>query len=426
MTNIFYSSDLTSSGNASLTEVYAQVIDIILNEEHDDYDESGFNVGLIRYKPISIGGVSGQKINAYYALPKEISLQEYPLIGEIVVIERIFNRNFYSRRVNVNKLVNDINTFPQLNENIKLKSPSNTQVEQAKDGVMVPVDESEAPELEIPGDYFTPRSEVHPLKHFDGDFILQGRFGTSIRMSSGRIEDALNGINNSSVNATSKLQTKTILGPSKRSNSPIFIFTAGQYQDPTITTDSPAGLVMEDINRDDTVFVMSTDQNINFFHSTTGNVAHYTGYVKEKRYFIPPTVENSLGKLTVLGGNQLILNSSRVVLNSKVTDILLSANRNVHIMSNQDITLDSGREILITSNKISLLSNDNDSKPDYYSAVLAEELIDVLREFINAFLGPSIGMGTGTITASGDLRSKLAVVRASLNDIKSSFVRLEK
>lgn len=426
MTNIFYSSDLTSSGNASLTEVYAQVIDIILNEEHDDYDESGFNVGLIRYKPISIGGVSGQKINAYYALPKEISLQEYPLIGEIVVIERIFNRNFYSRRVNVNKLVNDINTFPQLNENIKLKSPSNTQVEQAKDGVMVPVDESEAPELEIPGDYFTPRSEVHPLKHFDGDFILQGRFGTSIRMSSGRIEDALNGINNSSVNATSKLQTKTILGPSKRSNSPIFIFTAGQYQYPTITTDSPAGLVMEDINRDDTVFVMSTDQNINFFHSTTGNVAHYTGYVKEKRDFIPPTITSDLGRLTVLGGSQLILNSSRVVINSKLSDIILSANLNTHMMANVDVSIDAGREVLITSKKISLLSSDIDGEPNYDHAVLADELILVLNQLIMAFISGTIGTGTGVIIASGDLITRLGEIQKILPKIKSSFVRLEK
>lgn len=426
MTNIFYSSDLTSSGNASLTEVYAQVIDIILNEEHDDYDESGFNVGLIRYKPISIGGVSGQNINAYYALPKEISLQEYPLIGEIVVIERIFNRNFYSRRVNVNKLVNDINTFPQLNENIKLKSPSNTQVEQAKGGVMVPVDESEAPELEIPDDYFIARSEVHPLKHFDGDFILQGRFGTSIRMSSGRIEDALNGINNSSVNATSKLQTKTILGPSKRSNSPIFIFTAGQYQDPTITTDSPAGLVMEDINRDDTVFVMSTDQNINFFHSTTGNVAHYTGYVKEKRDFIPPTITSDLGRLTVLGGSQLILNSSRVVINSKLSDIILSANLNTHMMANVDVSIDAGREVLITSKKISLLSSDIDGEPNYDHAVLADELILVLNQLIMAFISGTIGTGTGVIIASGDLITRLGEIQKILPKIKSSFVRLEK
>ena len=71
------------------------VLDVIVNEEHRDYGSSGFNVGTIRFKYLDYGAHRDSIKTGFRAYPLEVDVQSYPLIGEIVFIQKIIP-NFLS------------------------------------------------------------------------------------------------------------------------------------------------------------------------------------------------------------------------------------------------------------------------------------------------------------------------------------------
>ena len=80
----------------------AAVLDVITNEEHEEYISSGANVGTIRFKYVGWGGHLDSADNSFYASSLDMDVQSYPLIGEIVSIQKVSGIPFYSRRININ------------------------------------------------------------------------------------------------------------------------------------------------------------------------------------------------------------------------------------------------------------------------------------------------------------------------------------
>ena len=67
-----------------------------------------------------------------------------------------------------------------------------------------------------------------------------------------------------------------------------------------------------------------------------------------------------------------------------------------------------------------------DSKKLFNLALIVGAVQIIFGMFIKAFTTGTIGMGTGTVMASGDLRSKLMRVSGRLHKMKSSLVKLER
>ena len=103
MSGIFWNPEVSARSRAPELSSQAVVLDVILNEEHPDYGQTGFNVGTIRFKYMDFGAHRDSMEMGFYAYPLEVTVQEYPLIGEIVLIQKIRGNHFYSRRMNVNK-----------------------------------------------------------------------------------------------------------------------------------------------------------------------------------------------------------------------------------------------------------------------------------------------------------------------------------
>ena len=429
MSNIFYTPNVDFDfklGDLDLN--YGVVQDIILNEEHDDYDISGFNVGPILYKTIIPGASAESKGRSFFAYPKEISFQEYPLIGEVVLIEKLFDRDFYTRRININKSIRDINTYPNLLEQLQIHTNQTPNaINQANYGIINRASNTKLPLTNEDNNSFKAKSGVNLLKHFAGDVIFQGRAGSSLRFSSSQLESALNGEEGTRT-TTSINGEKIILGPRTGKNDPIVILRVGQYSESKKTINSPFGLTMEDINNDGTVLVMATDQALNFHHATTDHISHYTGYTKAGKMFIKPSVSSDTGMLSILGGARMILNSDAVVINSKKTNIIASSHQNIHYMARNDVTIDAGKVLHLTAKQIQLLSNKHISKHRLDSAVLAEPLEDILVDIITAFIGGPIGTGVGTVVASPNLMTALRTALTKLDKqiIRSRHVKLEK
>ena len=76
----------------------AAVLDVITNEEHEEYLSSGANVGTIRFKYVGWGGHLDSTDNSFTASPLDVDVQSYPLVGEIVFIQKVLGIPFYSRQ----------------------------------------------------------------------------------------------------------------------------------------------------------------------------------------------------------------------------------------------------------------------------------------------------------------------------------------
>jgi len=427
----------------------ATVIDIITNEEHVGYDRNGINVGQIKFKYTEWGGQRSSEGTALTAMPLESEVQAYPLIGESVLVQTVRGKRYYSRRVNISKRLQRSNSSRYLNKLKPSTSKSDTRdrTQQAIGGQLATSQVSNQVADNLSHENYQSREPLHNLKHFDGDILIQNRYGSTLRFGSSQLEDALN-----QYSQPNKSHSKTVLGPTKpltvdtTNNDPIIIMRVGEREDAKTTTKSIAGdygLVVEDINRDDSSFVLSSNQQINFHFATTDSDVHFRS---SKRFTTKSSIAaditgepDGLTK-TPLMGNQSLLNSNRLVFNAKEDNIILSTGQDLISLTNKDTIFDTGEDFVVGAKQIYFLKNSTSSvnkrewsragyKEKYDSAALAGEVIRVFKELLKELLKPGAFMSPmGPCNASG---LKIAVPNVEtnpfdINKIKSYLVRIEK
>jgi len=341
MSNLFWNPSI--SGNIKSFGLYATsaiVIDVIINEEHPDYGSDGFEVGRIRFKYLDYGGHSSTPQTSFYAYPIEVGVLEYPLIGETVMVQKIQGIHFYTRRVNINKTL-QLNGFPNIvNRSNAPKTQQNRtiQSQQAREGILAQTDGG-VPEENLTNEKYKARPNLYNLKSFDGDVIFQNRYGATIRLGSSQMQDAFN------QKVTPNLSTGTnVLGPTNSErNDAIIVMRVGQKENSNKTKNTPYALTVEDINLDSSCFVMSEKQDINFYFSS-----NFTTLEQLNVFDYKPTINDGTGNnKTTLSENQTILNSGRLVFNSKQNDILFSSNRHLLMTSKEHMVVDGGDNIYI-------------------------------------------------------------------------------
>jgi hypothetical protein len=329
------------SGRALSEPLYeALVEDVIFDQYHPEYAEvDGYNVGDIKVRIFSVDN-SRQSELLDWASPLEITFQEYPLIGEVVIVQRVLGSFFYSKKVNITHKLQEsgmLNLAGSLSDRYKkLNAGTNPRktTELNSTGHLF-------------GEYFKPDSRVRQLKHFEGDVIIQGRMGHSIRFGS------------------------AMLDPSNQSLAPNLILRTGQGKDLENTDASvngAYGVIVEDINKDASSIWMTSDQTVPFEPATV-NAGSFARSINE----FPQTFANA----------QIIINSDRLILNSKRNQILMFSNDGIHLNSFNDTTIDTDNDILLTANlDISLRSGNNiENKTDLDFIINAgSDFISVVKQ----------------------------------------------
>jgi len=430
------------------------VHDVIINEEHPDY--SGANIGRISAKNPEHGATPrGAVILAY---PKYADdFQTYPLIGESVFIELGTNRDYYTRRIA--KKAGRLQYNKQRGSTTRLRRSNTTRQSIEENSLGVQAYAGEEPQALVTHEKYEPIEHVHTLKHFEGDVILQNRYGATLRFGSSQSELALNQETVFKELISGSGLGEYVLGPTKEkglttpNNAPIIVMRVGERPHATTTRFGAHGLVVEDINLDSSSLVLAANQNIKFKFAANSTYFRSSQRLTNKEY--PLRTDD----LTSLLGNQSILNSGRVVLNSKTEDVIFSSNRNLISLTNEDTILDTGRDFVIGAQKIYFLKNStspliieavegdprswsnphgvvmdengelsaaNDPLAYADSAALAREVIDVFKKLIAALTNPGayqIEGGRGIIDAT-QLGERLSDI--DLTKIKSELVRIEK
>lgn len=331
---------VTQTGRPSLSSEFlvpARVVDVILDSSHPEFEKYGkwASIGLIKYRVL----VKQQNVQRTETLPIAYPLQSHikhiPLKNEIVLIFSSPSEELIgSATNNKNYYLDIVNLWNHPHHN-------------AHPG------RSEEAEL---GDDFEELADINPMRPYEGDIILEGRQGQSLRF-------------------TSAVKGKTPW-TSTNNNTPLIILSNGQ-----IKTDNGFEFITEDINKDLSSIYLTSDQKIDL---TLANIS--STYKPSADY----------------QQSQLILTSGRLVFNSREEDIIFSAKSNL-VAKSTNLYLQSTDLLDLESNRIEIGHGANE--PAVLGNAMLSRLTAVMTQLVALSTGlASIGIPQVTAPASELLR----------------------
>ena len=344
------------SSNLVLRDV--RVRDIILSPNHPRFIEMGewSGIGTIIYDSVNVGGQAPSNDNINYAKPISSNSKFYPLINEIVAIVSIADPlesqtnaseklSFYFPPTNLWNSQHH-NALPDSRaQNPFTKSKSLSEIIQGS-----PNYESVEEDSIVLGTTFKEKNQVFPLYFYEGDYILEGRWGNTLRFGS---------------------TVKFPDFPNKWSSEgnegdPITILRVGN---PNPTTTQGGWIpTTEDTTKDLSSIYLTSTQKIPFYPSS----------------FKTDSFGNDPAPTTPAEyqGNQIILDSGRLILNAKLDGVLISSPTTIHLSAGDSINLDSSKRIVLSTGEINLISRDANQR-----AVLGDVLLLELQKLLPALEG---------------------------------------
>jgi len=354
-TNSNFPSKATISGYNKEQVEPAEVIDIILDDTHPEFKNQGSynSIGKAKVRHIQTELGKNEAILSW-AAPVDGNIKNFPLKHEIVLTMTInSNRNnsygsdspslYYIQRVNTNNNLNENAkpgiSLPNITREYKSQRKANEYYEVTDSGAS---NKQKKVTDEILGDTFK-RQDIKPLFPYEGDIIIDGRFGQSIR-----------------------------LGSNPETQLPNLKIRVGQ---PDELSDVRLKPLKEDINDDqNSIWVTSLSETVGLRPATIGSPVHLKFYNNKPKDFT---------------GNQIILNSDRVVINAKQNEFMTFAKRAINFVTSGIFTVDSMRNIIFNTRSKTIMNS-----PEIYLGsedanepiVLGDSLKSLLEELVTLVL----------------------------------------
>jgi len=363
----------------------AEIIDIVLTD--DDLAENNLllsdkvtpdyrYVGAVKARYL-VSETDTEDDELTWSFPLDPNTQDFPLKGEYVICVHYLGKRFYTQKLNLLNSVNS-NSFPGMSSMYLDRDKSVSDAEEVSEtGITNRATEG----MFEPGEYFKINNSIRRMSPEEGDIIFNGRFGNSIRLGS----------NQSSGDGYEI--------------SPNILFRAGQLLDSTkkIVGDISsvyAKPVEEDINADGSSLYLTTNESVD----------------------LTPAAESKVAPQE-FSGRQIILNSDRIIFNSKnVNDIHAFSSRNINLSAAQRINFES---------PIINLGDRFASEP----VLKGDATISLLTDILDALSIMAKGLGGAKYNNAGTvqdlamvniparkLNRKIKEIKSSLNKIKSTQV----
>jgi hypothetical protein len=301
-----------------------RVYDIVLDENHPSY-EATKTIGAIRYNLFDEDNFEEEPENLYIAFPLDSTARTYPLKNEIVIINP-------GPRESVDRSDGEL----------KIYYSTVISVWNASNHNAAPPDDAKRTDL---GEGIEELDKVNILYPNPGDYIIDGRFGNSIRLG------GYKGNKNTITDQSNDGKPFTILSNGRAFNGDILKST------------------VEDINKDDSSIYITSDHLIPLDQART-------------------KLESNVDKTIIADkykGAQVLINSDRIVLNAKKEDILISSNESLTV-SSKDIGIDGEDYISLDAKKIYLGVGSKNRDTELGSAepvVLGHRLEDFLQILVD-------------------------------------------
>ena len=377
--------------------IAARITKIILSiDDFENEDEKNFYgaydaLGMVFYTPVknpSSTSTFQDKSTAYPLFP---NLKNYPLLNEIVYIIPLPGKNILEDTNDIdNYYFSPMNLYQNVHQNGKpnnlvqqLTPNSQNKTNQEVEAGSINKTTGEEAELNL-GKTFTERP-IKDLQMFEGDVSLQGRWGNSLRFGS-TVKSPLNDWSESGENGDA-----------------ITIIRNGQHEN----GEEAWVPISENINEDKSSIYLTTSQKIPIEVASNS----YNSYENA------PTLPNEYVE------DQVILNSGRLLFNSKSDSILLSSNQSINLNSINSVNIDTST-LSIQSDKILL-----GSKDAVEAVLLGDKTVDTLKDIVTevtsvfnqlqSLIGnmgvPFVPLNAAAIAAN----TKLEAIKNTLDQLKS-------
>jgi hypothetical protein len=358
----------SSSGAGSVGVFSGRVMAVMLDDQTNaqafkDFGEWS-SIGCLFFDKLNKPNPSPQFSSDNFARPLFPNQSIVPLENEIVYLMSLPNSNvqenvnevgyYYFQPINIWNSVHH-NAIPDPITGTTLPMSQQQDYEQTSAGAVRRVTDG-GTEIDL-GDTFKEKLSIRNLLPYEGDNILQGRWGNTIRLGSTVLNAKI-------PNSWSR---------DGEDGDPIIILKNGQHEE----TSDPWIPQIEDINEDKSSIYLTSTQAIPI------DVASKS----YKSYFNPPT---STDKFI---GEQVILTSGRLLFNSKNDSILLSSFKTINLNSLESVNIDSP-ETIIKSNKV-LLGDKYATEPIILGDKFLADFQDLLNKMVSltAALQKPIGSG---------------------------------
>ena len=293
-----------------------------------------------------------------FAKPLYSNIKFLPLVNEIVYIISMPDPTtkanvssgkqfYYFQTVNVWNTVHH-NALP----NRLANKPTNAQkYESTEAGIEI---QSDTPINDINlGLTFQERVGIRNLQPYEGDVLIEGRWGNTIRFGS-------------TVNNSIPLNPWSDSGVN---GEPIIIIKNGQ----TETNDDPWIPQVENINTDKSSIYLTSNQQI----PIEGASIDFSSYDS------PPE------DLNEFVGEQVLINSGRLVFNAKNDSILLGANTSINLNTQDTVNIDSKNKFTVNTKEI-YLGSKNATEP----VILGDKFLQDFQKLLTNVITLTSALGT--------------------------------
>lgn len=138
-----------------------------------------------------VGRIKARQINSQesvpvseldWIIPLESGILEYPLVNEVVIVVEYMGSKYYTRRLNTRNFINNSADFRYehkygKNDGVTAQTSANLVGAKTRSNLS-PANSEYGSFL---GKYFKANNKIRPLKHYEGDTLIESRFGSSIR-----------------------------------------------------------------------------------------------------------------------------------------------------------------------------------------------------------------------------------------------------
>lgn len=296
--------------------ITGRVLDIILDNQHPKFEELGewSSIGTIEFVNVDNNGDIIKGSSKTYAKPIFPNFRNYPIFNEIVYLIQLPNQEVMENGgVKQFYYLNPINVWNHPHHNAVpffLNNKQNTN-KSYQTTTLGNVNQTNIKQNKIDfGPGFVEISNLHPLIYYLGDYILEGRWGNSIRFGS-----------------TVK---SNIWSKEGNNGDPITIIRNGQ---PVSSSKEGWLPILEDINNDLSSIYLTSNQVIPIKVSSK----------KYDSYITNPTETDKFQ------GNQIIISSGRLIFNSIKDHILLTSAKSVGLNSLESVNIDTKNFNVVSS-----------------------------------------------------------------------------
>jgi 3D (Asp-Asp-Asp) domain-containing protein len=336
------------------------------NGKYHELTDTDFSwVGRIKVRLVyNEEGVAQDKLN--WCIPYHQNQVEQPLVNEIVMVTKIFGHYYYDSTVNIKNMPHHNGDFRweqrygvHATPIYRSKTNNLTTLSTIADG-------KGAGKTGSLGEYYKANDDIRPLKHFEGDKVYESRFGSSVRMGA----YGTNTVDRNGEPATTGSidQGYGDLYGSGGGNPQILIRNGQRNLDPNKPESVFYYRIVEDINNDGTSLHITSGRTISqlqltcnktFFQSST-NVEEQKNYspTGATPYIFPQSsFNNSFDDKTYFIGNQMVINTDRIIMQSRKNEIMMFSKRRFGIITDEEFSVDAHQQTVITSNTKTVLNS---------------------------------------------------------------------